>query len=178
MLTESKCVKQTSNEREVKLTEVKGGGVGWGSTPLPYDWYLGISYVNRVKRVKQTINEPEVKLTEVNGVGWGSAPLPYDSYVGRWYVNKVKCVKQTISKREVKSTEDNWMISILILLKVNKILCHLLYQSFEKKECVTLQNKKRGYSSQANFTQTLTLKYLFRTFQQNKNHSCDCKQSK
>ena len=143
MLTESKCVKQTSNEREVKLTEVKGGGVGWGSTPLPYDWYLGISYVNRVKRVKQTINEPEVKLTEVNGVGWGSAPLPYDSYVGRWYVNKVKCVKQTISKREVKSTEDNWMISILILLKVNKILSFAIPKLWKERVCYFAKKEER-----------------------------------
>ena len=34
MLTESKCVKQSSNEREVELTEVKGGGVGWGGAQL------------------------------------------------------------------------------------------------------------------------------------------------
>ena len=59
-----KCVKQTINERGVKLTKVNG--VGWDSAPLPYDSYVGTLYVNKVKCVKQTINEREVKSTEDN----------------------------------------------------------------------------------------------------------------
>ena len=39
MLNRVKCVNQTINEGEVKLTEVKG--VRLGSAPLPYDSYVG-----------------------------------------------------------------------------------------------------------------------------------------
>ena len=79
-----KCLKPTINEPEVKLIEVKGGGVGLSSTP---QWLICRNMICFQSQVCQTnYYEREVKSTEVRGVGWGSASLPNDlyMYVGTW----------------------------------------------------------------------------------------------